>query len=343
MSETLQPSVSVVIPVHNGGKAFIACLDSIGSLDPQPLEIVVVGDADTDGSSEAARKRGAFVLRTSSRQGPANARNLGAQKASGNILFFLDADVTLPESTVGRVAEVFHKEPGLSALFGSYDDAPAQPGFLSQYRNLLHHFVHQQGNESAATFWAGCGAIRRGVFLSLNGFNAGYTRPSIEDIELGYRLKKMGHQILLDKSLLVKHLKKWTVLSVLKTDFFDRALPWTRLIFSKGGFIPDLNLKIQSRLSVICIFVLLISLVLSTVSSTFSAPAVFCVLLLGVLNRDLYLFFFRKRGAFFTAGAVLWHWLYFLYSGLAFGIGLCEFGLRKIIHRRPNSRHAGGP
>lgn len=194
--------------------------------------------------------------------------------------------------------------------------------------------MHQKGNKHASTFWAGCGAIRREVFLALNGFNTNYKRPSIEDIELGYRLKKQEHRILLDKSLLVKHLKKWTILSVLKTDVFDRALPWTRLIFSAGGFIEDLNLKIQSRLSVICVFVLLISLVLSLVSTVFSVPAVFCAVLLGVLNRDLYLFFFRKRGALFTAGAVLWHWLYYLYSGLAFGTGLCGFGLRKIIHRR---------
>ncbi len=333
MTEILYPSVSIIIPVYNGGTNFIACLESLKMLDPQPLEIIVVGDGDTDGSSEAARKEGLLVLRTPARQGPASARNLGAEKASGDILFFLDADVTVAAGAVRRVVETFRSDPGLSACFGSYDDAPADPGFLSQYRNLLHHYVHQKGNKHASTFWAGCGAIRREVFLALNGFNTNYKRPSIEDIELGYRLKKHGHRILLEKSLLVKHLKKWTLLSVLKTDLFNRALPWTRLIFSEGGFIDDLNLKIQGRLSVTCVFVLLITLVLSLVSTVFLAPAVFGSLLLGVLNRDLYLFFFRKRGALFTAGAVGWHWLYYFYCGLTFGVGLCEFGWRKIIRR----------
>ncbi len=58
------------------------------------------------------------------------------------------------------------RDPALTALFGSYDDAPAAPGLVSQYRNLLHHFVHQQGVfrdeiRPAHTFWTGCGMIRR--------------------------------------------------------------------------------------------------------------------------------------------------------------------------------------
>jgi glycosyltransferase involved in cell wall biosynthesis len=330
MAASMLPSVSVVIPVYNGGDAFRTCLASLDALDPPPLEIIVVGDGDTDGSSEAARKQGALVWRTSSCQGPASARNLGTQKASGDILFFLDADVIIPIGAVRQVAEAFFKNPGLSALFGSYDDAPADAGFLSQYRNLLHHYVHQNGNEQACSFWAACGAIRRKVFLSLNGFNADYKRPSIEDIELGYRLKKKGHHIFLDKNLLVKHLKRWNALSILKTDFLDRALPWTRLIFLKGGFIDDLNLKIESRLSVACVFVLMISLILTMISKIFLAPALLSALLLCIFNRDLYRFFVRKHGVRFTIGAVCWHWLYYSYSGLAFGIGLCEFGLQKI-------------
>ena len=54
--------------------------------------------------------------------------------------------------------------PALTAVMGSYDDTPSEPGLVSQYRNLLHHFVHQVGREKASTFWAGCGAVRRGAF-----------------------------------------------------------------------------------------------------------------------------------------------------------------------------------
>ena len=78
--------------------------------------------------------------------------------------------------------------------------------------------------------------------LALGGFDEGYRQPSIEDIELGYRLKQAGHRIRLCKALQVKHLKRWSVVSLLKSDFFDRALPWTELILRDRRVINDLNL-----------------------------------------------------------------------------------------------------
>ena len=65
--------------------------------------------------------------------------------------------------------------------------------FLSQYKNLVHHFYHHRGKREASTFWSGCGAVRKQAFLDAGGFDVErYTRPSIEDIELGYRLIKAG-------------------------------------------------------------------------------------------------------------------------------------------------------
>jgi cellulose synthase/poly-beta-1,6-N-acetylglucosamine synthase-like glycosyltransferase len=82
------------------------------------------------------------------------------------VLFFVDADVMVSPDAIERVLGYFHREPEIDALFGSYDDQPAEPNFLSQYRNLLHHYVHQCGREEASTFWGACGAIRRDVFLA---------------------------------------------------------------------------------------------------------------------------------------------------------------------------------
>jgi len=70
--------------------------------------------------------------------------------------------------------------------------------FLSQYKNLLHHFVHQGSSSDATTFWAGCAAVDRKVFVDIGGFDAArYDQPSIEDIEMGYRMLSQGHRVLL--------------------------------------------------------------------------------------------------------------------------------------------------
>jgi hypothetical protein len=141
-------------------------------------------------------------------------------------------------------------------LVGSYDDAPESADFLSQYKNLMHHFVHQRSRREACTFWSGCGAIRREVFLEHGGFDESYERPAIEDIELGYRLFQAKRKLVLDPRIQVKHLKKWTFWGLLKSDVLDRGIPWTELILRDRRMPNDLNLQLSQRVSVALSFVL---------------------------------------------------------------------------------------
>jgi glycosyltransferase involved in cell wall biosynthesis len=322
-------SVAVIVPVYNGGAKFRASLDSILRAVSPSDELIVVGDGDTDGSSQYAEAAGVTVHRFSTPGGPGRARNLGASSAKSAILFFVDADVTVPEDIIRRVKEIFAQHAEVAAIIGSYDDQPTEPNFLSQYRNLLHHYVHQNGREEASTFWGACGAIRRDVFLAMGGFDERYIKPSIEDIELGYRLKKTGYTIRLCKSLQVKHWKRWTAASMLQADFFQRALPWTQLIHRDRGFVNDLNIGISGRASVMLTFGLLVALLLSPWKPFFLVGAAVMVLMLYILNLPLYRFFLDKRGLRFAAQAIPWHWLYFLYSGIAFAIGtMCHLADR---------------
>jgi hypothetical protein len=136
--------------------------------------------------------------------------------------------------------------------------------FSSQFKNLFHHFVHQQGRQQAVTFWSGCGAVRRDVFLKSGGFNSDrYPRPSIEDIELGYRLTAAGHRIMVNKEVQVKHLKNWTILGMIKADIFDRAIPWTPLILQERDLPNDLNLGLSQRASALLLCVLILHLALT--------------------------------------------------------------------------------
>lgn len=248
--------------------------------------------------------------------------------ARGDILFFLDADVAVCPDAMAQITTAFRNAPDLVAIFGSYDDAPAATNFLSQYKNLFHHYVHQTAREEASTFWGACGAIRREVFLALGGFDERYRHPSIEDIELGYRLKRAGHRIRLCKALQVKHLKRWDVVSLLESDFFHRALPWTELILRDRRFINDLNLRHSSRFSVMLTYGLLGAFFGAWWWPKFLLVAGALSLSLLALNAPLYRFFWHKCGLHFAIQIIPWHWFYYLYSGLAFAIGLARYVLR---------------
>lgn len=337
-----QPTVSVIVPVHNASAFLERCLAAIQLSSYTDFELIVVDDASTDDSAAIASRYDTRIFQLENQSGPAAARNYGAAQAYGQILLFVDADVIVRPETVARLADNFRTHTDIAAIFGSYDDDPADKSFVSQYRNLYHHFTHQQARSSdAATFWAGCGAVRHDAFTAVGGFDEeSYAAPSIEDIELGYRLRAAGYRILLDKAMQVKHLKRWELVGMLRTDIFRRAVPWSNLMFENKNIINDLNLQTSQRISagltiLSCLFVLFAPLAPQILFLTL--PIAIAII---VLNRKLFTFFLRKRGLKFAAAAFPMLVLYYFYSSTTFVLCRIIFALRgkkldKRVDREP--------
>jgi hypothetical protein len=189
------------------------------------------------------------IVREPAGAGPAAARNRGASGCEADVLVFVDADVTVHPDALARIRQRFAADPDLGALFGAYDAAPAARGAVSRFRNLLHHHVHARAAGPAETFWAGLGAVRSDAFAAAGGFDAGlFPRPAVEDIELGGRLSRAGVRIELDPEVRGTHLKRWTLGSMLRTDFGARALPWIRLILAGRAPAGALNAGPRGRL-----------------------------------------------------------------------------------------------
>ncbi len=328
------PFFSIVIPVRDGGEVFEQTLRGLSRSTFVDWELIIVDDGSTDSSIAVAERAGALVLMTSG-VGPGAARNLGADRASGEYLLFLDSDCEVHLDALHRAADHLRSDRSLGALFGSYDRSPSAPSLVSRYRNLLHHFTHQRGAAEASTFWAGCGAIKRSLFVDLGGFDATlYDRPCIEDVELGLRLRAAGSRILLAKDVLVTHHKAWTLPKILRSDFIDRALPWTRLILLHRANMGMLNLDWRNRTSTVIAYLMLLSGMLAAVQPY----AILCTFVgatfILVINRPFYELLYSCGGLRLTLVSLPLHFVYFLNNGLAFSLG----SILLLGERRPRVR-----
>ena len=232
-----RPLLSVIVRRAAGPAVLPQSLAALAASDPPRAcwELIVVDDASNDSTAELAAAYADLVVRLAGApHGPAYARNRGVEVARGDVVAFIDADVVVHPDTLRRFAWQFANDSNSVPSSGPMMPAPPSPGLVSQYRNLLHHYHHQENPGEAETFWAGCGAVRTTVFRDAGMFDEWhYRRPSIEDIELGHRIRRLDRRILLAPRF--RALTSSTGPSpMLRTDLLDRGIPWMRLLLQGG-------------------------------------------------------------------------------------------------------------
>jgi len=209
--------VSVVIPALNEGENLVDTVRCVleDTAYPDP-EVVVVDDGSTDGSGD----RLSNIFRNDSRVGvvkaegvgPASARNLGATRASGEILIFLDAHCYTPPNWMdGLIQPLTDARVGMvgpaiaSMLYGSdarglgltWRDASLGPEWLDQRENTTYPVPLLGG---------ACQAVRKTDLERLGYYDAGMTGWGSEDLELCLRYWLMGYEVLVQPQTMVYHL-----------------------------------------------------------------------------------------------------------------------------------------
>lgn len=338
-------SLSVVVPAFRCAAMLRRCLAALSAstLSRSDWELIVVDDSSGDDTTRVPDGIADLVLVTpAGPRGPGFARNLGAIHATGNVLVFVDADVLVAPVTLAQFKTAFASNADVAAIHGAYDDQPGEPGFISQYRNLLHHWVHTNHAGESTTFWAGCGAVRREAFLAVGGFDAErFPRPQIEDIELGYRLVDHGLRILLDPTIQGRHLKRWTLRGLSRTDLLDRAIPWMHLLISRKHVANDgpLNLQAAEKVMTASLGVALLSLLVFALTGNLiwlwiSVAGVAAIL---VGNLPLFRWFARVRGVPFALAVIPMRLLYYATCVLGAGWALTTHRwMPEFRSRRPS-------
>jgi GT2 family glycosyltransferase len=198
--------ISVVVISRNEGAELRRTLENLRGTLPARSEIVVVDDNSTDGST--ARLRG--VIKAPG-IGVARARNLGASKTTGDLLFFADAHIRLQKEWWRPLAELL-EDAKVAAAAPAVTHLPATRGrgygLTLTGADLDARWLPRQGRTPfAAPILPGCSVLmRRATFDAVGGWDSGLLHRGGVDNEMSVRLWLLGYELMITPQVLVQHL-----------------------------------------------------------------------------------------------------------------------------------------
>jgi glycosyltransferase involved in cell wall biosynthesis len=195
------PLVSVVIPTYNRLERLRHLLEALAaqSYPADRFEVVVVSDGSTDGTDEYLRAEPArpVTFATQPNAGPAAARNLGVELASGALIVFIDDDVVpAPQLVAEHVASHETGEEPL-VVIGPMLSPPdhTMSAWIAWEQEMLYKqyaaMIEGRYPATARQFYTGNSSIARAGFLETGGFDTRFRRA--EDLELAGRLEDAGY------------------------------------------------------------------------------------------------------------------------------------------------------
>ena len=317
------PLISVVIAAYNASDYLFKCLEAIYQSSYSNIQVIVVDDCSTDESRQIASKFPCHLISLAEHGGPGKARNVGVAASSGSIIFFTDADVLVAPKVIEQIVAFLNSNQEISGIVGCYTKETPETGFVSTYKNLLHHYVHHQSAGLVTGFFTACGAIRREAFEQAGGFDESASNCFLEDIELGMRLQRRGCKIVLLPNIQVTHRKRYTLRSLIRSDFWQRAVPYTIHMLRNRVFPNQLSTKISDRASVFLIYLSLLLLAAPVTGAplVFVAGAVAALSTVIFLNRRFYAFVLEHKGKRFLLKSVILQFMIYMLSGLGLIVG----------------------
>jgi glycosyltransferase involved in cell wall biosynthesis len=325
--------VSVVIPVYNNETTIEKCLSSIFESTYKNFEVIVVDDGSKDRTVEIAKKFNCTLIQLKENAGVGFARNAGAKKGKGTIIFFTDGDVTIRQDTLEMGVKTLLGDSSACAVVGAYSKNTGVNNFFSAYKQLTLHYLHLSSPKYISIFVGCCGFIKKDVFNAINGFDEkSFARKILEDVDLGMRLFKQGHRILLSPQIQVVHHKHYSFYNLMVSDMFNRAIPWSRLILKHKIIQFELSTRKSDLICVVLAYFLIASIFLPLFISWRSTALIVLSVLFAYLIADSKIlnFYFKEKNLIFTLKSIFMRLCFFTLSSIGAGIGfLINFFERK--------------
>lgn len=208
-------NVSVIIPARNAATHLAGCLESIIAGTSLPNQIIVVDDASSDATGAIAKEFSVELITFQEHSGSGEARNAGIAAATGECLFFLDADCCASPEWLEQGLKAF-QDPNVVGVAGHifYESEPKS----LREKVPVNPFYHRPGanpiNASSRDYAGANIAYRAEALRQLQGFDTEFFSNGREDTDLAYRALGKG-KIVTSTEMKVTHRKSlWTLTSL---------------------------------------------------------------------------------------------------------------------------------
>ena len=215
LAHTELPNVSVVVCCYNGGSTLEECLQSLTQLNYPDYEVILVDDGSTDNTADIAKQFPHVQYAYQTNQGLSVARNLGAERARGDIIAYTDADCVADCDWLLHLAHTF--EDGDVEAAGGPNITPASDGWAAKCVALCPgNPSHVMLDDHLAEHVPGCNmAFRRDVLQDIGGFDPQF-RLAGDDVDIFWRMLDAGHEIGFSAGAMVWHHRRESVSAFLR-------------------------------------------------------------------------------------------------------------------------------
>lgn len=220
------PGISVIICTYNGSKTLHECLEYISKLDYPNYEVVVVNDGSSDNTIEIIKEyvnRHGFKSTTTENLGLSNARNIGMNLASNDIVAYIDDDAYPDAQWLKYIAYDFMRTNYVGT--GGPNVTPDSDGFKARcISKSPGNPVQVLISDREAEHLPGCNmAFRKSILQKIGGFDTKF-KIAGDDVDLCWRLLENGYKLGYNPSAMVWHRRRNSIRKYLKQQYnYGRA------------------------------------------------------------------------------------------------------------------------
>ncbi len=219
------PVFSIIIPTYNRPKQLAICLESFTNLDypSDRFEVIVVDDGSLkslDTMVTSFQEKLMLQLIRQDNAGPASARNLGAYRAKGKFLMFIDDDCRAHSNCLNALSTHFDKAP--NALLGGHTINELLDNIYSEASQLLlnYLYIYYNTESNPAHFFASNNiALAKDRFHQIGGFDISFPLAAAEDREFCDRWLHKGNKMIYAPEIIVYHAHKLTLSTFCRQHF----------------------------------------------------------------------------------------------------------------------------